>query len=65
MGRARVKLVMEMDGDALVASLDFEFEDCRCVDEREALPGRVLRIYRASDLMRVAAAGGAGGDEGF
>lgn len=50
MERARKKLSMELGGDALVASLDFEFEACRCVDEREARPGRILRIYRVSDL---------------
>lgn len=50
MEQARAKLALELEGEALVASLDFEFESRGCVDEREAAPGRVLRIYRVCDL---------------
>lgn len=52
MNRAREKIIAEMKPSAIVASLDFEFEQAFCLDERDAKPGRALRLYRVADLKR-------------
>jgi hypothetical protein len=50
MAQARRKLLAELPREALVASMDFEFERVQPLDLREVRTGRWLRVYRVGDL---------------